>query len=115
MSKIVRVIRNGNEAPHAEGNEGTVMDDGYFRVTESAFNDLTTADLVTSFWTGKLIVPDGSSPKFKDATGQLAILTRVFEGFSLGNKSSVIDGTITFTASDYGFKDDFGTDIPDPT
>lgn len=115
MSKIVRLIRNGNEGPFAEGNEGTVLEDGYFRVTESVFNDLATADLVDSFWTGKKIVPDGTSPKFKDVIGQLAILTGVTAGFGLGNKSSVVDKIIHFTAADYGYKDDHETDLPDPS
>lgn len=115
MSRIVRVIRKGNEAPFAEGNEGTVFDDGYFSIRDTVFQDLKTGDLVKSFWTGRMIVPDGKGPKWKDATGQFAIMTKVFESDTVSNGASVVDATVNFTASDYGFKDDFGTDIPDPT
>lgn len=113
--KIVQLRRMGNEGPFAEGNQGTLMEESWFTVNESTWNDLQTGDMVTSFWTSRRIVPDGSAPKHKDAAGQFAILTRVTESNVLSAKSSIADVQINFTAADYGWKDDFETGLPDPS
>ena len=116
MAKIIRFVRVGNRGSFDEGqgDAGNVLEESFFTIRENVRFALQTIDLVKSFWTNNLIVPDGTGPKYRDATGPDAVLTRVTESDVLQARASITDVVIEFEAADYGFKDDFETDLPDP-
>ena len=108
--KTILLRRNGNTGEYAEGNQGTVLQDSYFQVTDELFDDFLDAS-VESRWTGSEIAPDGTSPDYKDAVGDGRILTDVTESDNVRPVDRP-DVAVEFTAADYGYKDDFATDLP---
>lgn len=111
MSKVILLRRNGNAGDYAEGNEGTVIEDSYFQVTDALFDSFQGNSRVESRWTIRQIVPDGTSPDYKDADGPDRLLSDVTESNNAQSRERV-DATEEFTASDYGYEDDFATDLP---
>ncbi len=111
--KIVRLQRYGNKGIYSEGNENRILEESYFEVSENEFVEFQSRDLELSFWTRNLIIPDGEAPRLKNAVGPDAVLTLVTESDNIPG-ASVIDRNVEFTGADYGYKDDFETDLPDP-
>lgn len=111
MAKIVLMQRFGNEPPFAEGNEGKVIEESSYQVSEELHAALLTSNKVTSKWTGNQILQDGAGPDYKDASGADRLLSDIFESNNM-TKNPTPDLTLTFTAADYGYQDDFSTDLP---
>lgn len=103
--------RTGNTDQFDEGKAGELIERSCFEVADTLFQKIQTGDLVISFFTGKLIVPDGETPHYNNAVGPLRLISDIFES-DVKPFASVLDQIITFTAADYGWKDDFETGLP---
>lgn len=113
MAKIILLRRNGNAGKYAEGREGAVIEDSYFQVTDALFESFQGKSRLASRWTGRQVIPDGTSPNLKDADGIDRLLSDITESDNVSPVERP-DGTEEFTAADYGYKDDFATDLEDP-
>ncbi len=113
MAKVIRTKRLGNGGQYDEGSSGKLLVEGDFRVTDSLYIAIRDATLVTSKWTGAKVLQDGEAPNFKDAKGSNRLLSDLFESDNI-KKVETVDLEVSFTAADYGYKDDFETDLPEP-
>lgn len=113
MAKLIRTKRLGNSGQYDEGSAGNLLIEGDFQVTDALHVALRDAVLVTSKWTGAKVIQDGEGPDYKNAKGADRLLSDLFESDNI-DKVGTVDLEISFTAADYGYKDDFATDLADP-
>ena len=111
--KIIRTKRLGNGGQYDEGSDGDLLEEGDFRVTDALHVAIRDAVRVTSKWTGAKVIQDGEAPDSKDAKGPDRLLSELFESDNIG-KVETADMEISFTSADYGYKDDFETDLANP-
>lgn len=110
MAKIVFIQRFGNAGQFDEGNAGRSLEESSYQVSDALYTDLQNAAKVTSKWTGAQIYQDGEAPDYKDAKGSNRILSDLYESDNM-TKNPAADFSFQFTAADYGYKDDFSTDL----
>lgn len=110
MAKIVFIERLGNAGQYDEGNAGKLIEASSYQIADALYADLLAASKVTSKWTGAQIYQDGEGPDYKDAKGSNRLLSDLYESDNM-TKNPAADFSFSFTAADYGYKDDFSTDL----